>query len=116
MLNVPAATGLASAVVNAGHEINTVPDAALPSARYIVSLTVVLTGCCAEQDAANRTQAIPMQTSEPPGFPMSPPDITERHFTKLPLPARVAHANGFIASPCPAFACYLPRITPAVAK
>ena len=43
-LNVPAATGLASAVVNAGHEISMVPDAALPSARYTVSLTVVIAG------------------------------------------------------------------------
>jgi hypothetical protein len=33
MFSVPAATGFASAVVKAGQEIKTVPEAVLPSAR-----------------------------------------------------------------------------------
>src|SRR5208282_6738719 len=41
---LPAATASPSAVWNDGHEISTVPDAALPSARYTVSLIVVRAG------------------------------------------------------------------------
>jgi len=46
-LLVPATTAYPSAVVNAGHEINSVPEAGVPSARYTVSLTVVNAGDCA---------------------------------------------------------------------
>src|SRR5208282_2770230 len=44
---LPAATASPSAVWNDGHEISTVPDAAVPSARYTVSLIVVSAGPCA---------------------------------------------------------------------
>src|SRR5208282_4344954 len=44
---LPAATASPSAVWNDGHEISTVPDAAVPSARYTVLLTVVSAGPCA---------------------------------------------------------------------
>jgi hypothetical protein len=44
---LPAATASPSAVWNDGHEIRAVPDAAVPSARYTVSLTVVRAGPCA---------------------------------------------------------------------
>ena len=43
-LFVPAATGFASEVVKAGHEIKTIPEAGAPSARYTVSLTRVVAG------------------------------------------------------------------------
>jgi hypothetical protein len=44
---LPAATASPSALWNDGHEINTVPDATVPSARYTVPLTVVSAGPCA---------------------------------------------------------------------
>ena len=52
-LFVPAATGLPSAVVNAGHEISSVPAAGVPSARYTTSLIVVIAGACARDTAVN---------------------------------------------------------------
>jgi hypothetical protein len=50
---LPAATASPSAVWNDGHEISTVPDAALPSARYTVSLIVVRAGPWAYNVADN---------------------------------------------------------------
>jgi hypothetical protein len=44
---LPAATAFPSAVWNDGHETSTVPDAAVPSARYTVPLIVVSAGPCA---------------------------------------------------------------------
>src|SRR5208337_3972990 len=44
---LPAATASPSADWNDGHEISTVPDAALPSARYTVPLIVVSANPCA---------------------------------------------------------------------
>jgi hypothetical protein len=43
-LKLPAAAASPSAVWNDGHEINTAPDAAVPSARYTVPLIVVSAG------------------------------------------------------------------------
>jgi hypothetical protein len=44
---LPAATASPPALWNDGQEISTVPDAAVPSARYTVSLIVVSAGPCA---------------------------------------------------------------------
>src|SRR5436853_332944 len=54
-LMLPAATGLLSAVVNAGQEISSVPFAGLPSARYSTSSITVIVGELACAHTAART-------------------------------------------------------------
>src|SRR5580693_833036 len=55
-LSVPAATACPLLVVNSGHEINRVPSAGDPSARYTTSLIVVNGGDCPQAtDAVSST-------------------------------------------------------------
>lgn len=50
----PAATACPAAVLNVGQEINSVPPASVPSARYTTSLIVLLVGVC-DRAALNAT-------------------------------------------------------------
>lgn len=62
ILIVPAATGFPSAVLNAGHEINKVPPAGCPSARYTTSLTIVVAGpACNVAVKSKRPAMMPAQ-------------------------------------------------------
>src|SRR5512133_688374 len=76
MLFTPAATGFLSAVVNAGHDISSVPAAGAPSARYTVSLILVVAGVAAlltSTISINTSPKLNSRTLRQPTCNMNPP-------------------------------------------